>query len=110
MNHWEEWIKELCPELADWQVSIIAEAVGGAITEEHQIIAKLHEKVVMYETLLHKIHLYAAVTMNEEAVRDLIGNICNWSYAHRCGNGMHSYEEQQAIVRSAFEKLLDRRQ
>ncbi len=69
-------------------------------------LAELREKVVMYETLLHKIQLHAAVTMNSKAVGDLIGNICNWSYAHRCGNGEHSDEEQAAIVRSAFEKLL----
>lgn len=69
-------------------------------------LAELREKVIMYEKLLHKIQLHASVTMNSKAVGDLIGNICNWSYAHRCGNGMNSDEEQAAIVRSAFEQLL----
>ena len=98
----KDWVKGLCPEIADWQADIIAEQYDNDMAE-------LREKVVMYETLLHKIQLHAQVTMNSEAVHDLIGNICNWSYAHRCGNGEHSDEEQDALVRSAFLKLLDRK-
>lgn len=69
----------------------------------------LREKVLMYETLMHKIQLHAQVTMNEDALNDLIGNICNWSRAHRCGDGLNTPDVQEMIIRGAFEKLLDRR-
>ena len=67
----------------------------------------LREKVRIYEELLHKIQLHADVTMNEKAVRKLIANICDWSYAHRVGNGALSQEEQKEYVKRAFDKLLE---
>ena len=44
--------------------------------------------------------------MDGQKVGKLIDNINSWSYAHRCGNGEHS-EEQQAIIDKAFKKLRD---
>ena len=70
----------------------------------------LREQVQVYEQLLHKIHLNAEVVMDHEVVGDLITNICRWSYAHRCGNGENSEQEQDEIVRAAFDKLLDTRE
>lgn len=70
-------------------------------------LKELREKVEVYEALLHKIQLHAQVTMDHERVRILIGNICAWSYAHRCGNGEISEDEQKCRVRFQFNKLLD---
>jgi len=69
-------------------------------------LVELREKVQMYEQLLHKIQCNAEVIMDHEVVGDLITNICRWSYAHRCGNGENSEQEQDDIVRCAFDKLL----
>ena len=66
----------------------------------------LREKVDVYERLLHKIQLNAQVIMDHEVIKDLIGNICDWSYAHRQGNGELSNEEQDKLIRYHFEKLL----
>ena len=67
----------------------------------------LHQEVAQYRKLLHAIQLHAAVTMNGNAVGKLIQNICNWSYAHRCGNGEFTGPQQQRIITEAFWKLLD---
>lgn len=69
-------------------------------------LAELREKTQVYEQLLHKIQLNAEVVMDHAVVGDLIRNICSWSYAHRRGNGEYSEQEQDAIVRSAFDRLL----
>lgn len=70
----------------------------------------LREKVEVYERLLHKIQLNAEVIMDSDVLKDLIRNICNWSYAHRQGNGEFSYEEQDELIRRKFEKLLESRE
>ncbi len=92
----KDWLRELCPELGPWQVELIAEEFGS-----------LNEKVIMYETLLHKIQLHADVTMNGVKLGQLIRNICDWSYAHRVGNGQYSDEEREEIIKAAFDKLLE---
>ena len=69
-------------------------------------LAELREKVQVYEKLLHRIQTNAEVVMDHEVVGDLITNICRWSYAHRSGNGENSEAEQDAIIRSAFDRLL----
>jgi hypothetical protein len=45
------------------------------------------EKIEIYEAILHKIQLYAEVTMDSQKLHDLIEKICRWSYSHRQGNG-----------------------
>lgn len=65
----------------------------------------LKEKVVMYERFLHQLQMNAEVTMDADVVKQLIDNACSWSYAHRCGNGLLTEEEQQAIIDQAFDKL-----
>lgn len=121
----KEWLEELCPEIAPWQVALIAEAFSERDAELADLKAchanllesllsksniDLAKKVEVYETLLHKIQMHADVTMNADKVAQLIRNICNWSYAHRCGNGEHSEEEQAKIIQSAFDKLLETKQ
>lgn len=65
------------------------------------------EKIIKYESLLHMLQLNAEVAMNSKNVGKLIDNICHWSYAHRVGNGMFSYDEQNDIIEKAFHKLID---
>jgi hypothetical protein len=65
----------------------------------------LKEKVRVYEQFLHLLQMHAEVTLNGEMMRRLISNACRWSYAHRCGNGELSDEDQQKLVDAAFERL-----
>jgi hypothetical protein len=36
-----DWIKELCPEIADWQAELIDEAVAARIAAEREACAKV---------------------------------------------------------------------
>jgi hypothetical protein len=65
------------------------------------------EKIRVYEALLHRIQLYAEVTMDNEHVYKLISNICRWSYAHRMGNGTFTEEKQNECIEKEFRKLLE---
>lgn len=58
-----------------------------------------------YENFLHLLQLHAEVTMNPSKVKKLISNACEWSYAHRCGNGELSEKEINKRIKKAFEKL-----
>jgi len=64
------------------------------------------EKIRQYEAFFHGLQMYQ-LAMNSKAISKLISNACDWSYAHRVGNGQLSNEEQQAIIDRAFNKLLD---
>lgn len=64
------------------------------------------EKIKIYEELLHRIQIYAEVTMDNEKLSKLLRNICNWSYSHRVGNGCLTQEEQNELIKESFEKLL----
>ena len=37
----KDWIKELCPEISDWQVELIDEAVQRAVAAERDACAKV---------------------------------------------------------------------
>jgi hypothetical protein len=37
----KEWVKELCPEIADWQAELIAEAAQDRIEAERNACAKV---------------------------------------------------------------------
>jgi hypothetical protein len=74
---------------------------------QFNIMATQKEKLAVYEKVLHQLQLYAEVTMNGEKVNELIGLICSWSYAHRCGNGELSDKEQQRIIDKALQRLKD---
>lgn len=65
----------------------------------------LEEKVRVYEALLHDLQLHSEVTLNHNAVVEILKNVCSWSYAHRSGNGELSDEEIQERIDNAFEKL-----
>ena len=66
------------------------------------------QKIEIYEELLHRIQLYAEVTLDYEKLNNLIRNICRWSYAHRVGNGYSPIEELDKRIENATKKLLER--
>lgn len=65
---------------------------------------ELKEKVHIFYELMHDLQMYRFCCKHEK-IGAIIDKMCNWSYAHRVGNGMYSAEEQQAIVDKAFESL-----
>jgi hypothetical protein len=77
----------------------------GVGSDEGGKLAELVKKVEMYEGLLHDVQMHAEVTLRGDRVSELIANICRWSYAHRVGNGENTEEEQDKMVRKAFERL-----
>lgn len=64
------------------------------------------EKVAKYEELFHLIQIQN-IAMNNENIHWLVKNICDWSYAHRLGNGELSDEEQEKVIERAFHKLTE---
>jgi Tfp pilus assembly protein PilN len=65
----------------------------------------LREKVAVYEDLLHSLQMYAAVTLDQAAIAHALSIICDWSYAHRQGNGELTEEQQDNLVRKHFDRL-----
>lgn len=65
------------------------------------------EKIQKYEELLHKIQMCAEVTMDNEKLKRLISNICDWSYAHRAGDGVLSERQIKKNVELKFNKLTE---
>lgn len=68
-------------------------------------MATVHEKVAVYESLLHAIQMAREVTMDERRLARLLNQICTWSYAHRSGNGEISQAEQKRRIEKAFKEL-----
>lgn len=68
-------------------------------------IEQLREKVATYERLLHDINMYAAITLDSQTMKEIISLICEWSYAHRVGNGQLSDEEQAEMVQKMYNRL-----
>jgi len=67
----------------------------------------LKEKLAIYENILHAIQLNAEICLNSDNMKKIIGRICDWSYAHRVGNGALSEEEQQNQIDTALYRLQD---
>lgn len=65
------------------------------------------EKIQKYEELLHKIQMCAEVTMDNEKLKRLISNICDWSYAHRAGDGVLTQKQIKKNVELKFNKLTE---
>ena len=65
----------------------------------------LREKREVYEDLLHSLQMYAAVTLDQAAIAHALSIICDWSYAHRQGNGELTEEQQDNLVRKHFDRL-----
>ena len=62
------------------------------------------EKIQMYEQFLHNLQMYSFCGRGD-LIEILLNNACNWSYAHRAGNGELSEEEQDAAIHRKFWKL-----
>jgi hypothetical protein len=75
-----------------------------SVVETKEVI-DLREKVEVYEQLMHELHFASSVSMSHERVMQLLEIISHWSYAHRCGNGEYSEEEQQEIIDRSFERI-----
>lgn len=41
-----EWIKELCPEIAEWQAELIAEHIEGHVAVEREACARVCEAFI----------------------------------------------------------------
>jgi len=65
----------------------------------------MHEKIEVYEALLHDLYFHSTVTMRHDAVMDCLNRIGAWSYAHRQGNGAFSMKEQQELIDHHFWNL-----
>lgn len=75
------------------------------MTAPQSEIDRLRGKVATYERLLHDINMYAAITLDSQTMKEIISLICEWSYAHRVGNGQLSDEEQAEMVQKAYNRL-----
>jgi hypothetical protein len=64
------------------------------------------EKILQYESFLHKINL-CCLTGNQEGISELISNAEIWSYNHRRGNGEIPDGELQKMINYSFWKLCD---
>lgn len=62
----------------------------------------LRRKVEVYESLMHQIQLFRSVTMDEPALIHLLDVVCDWSYAHRSGNGE---VDNDALVKKHLDRL-----
>jgi len=51
----------------------------------------------VYEQFMHQVQMYALVH-NQLKLNEAITLMCDWSYAHRVGNGEYSERQQQRIV------------
>lgn len=62
------------------------------------------ERLKIYERFFHQINVYC-ITMNNDKIREAVGLIDSWSYAHRAGNGELSPSEQKRQVESVINKM-----
>jgi hypothetical protein len=65
-------------------------------------------KTKVYEQLMHDIQMYSCVSLNPEKLQRLIRIVCDWSYAHRAGNGEYTDEEQEQLINKQFRRLQSR--
>ena len=57
----KDWIKELCPELADWQTELIAEQAQKDVAAEREACAKVCDEVGGRDTDCHAWDAAAAI-------------------------------------------------
>lgn len=65
----------------------------------------LKEKVLMYESFLHKINMYC-ITGDQPGIAELVKNADRWSYMHRAGEFTRDSHRDRNI-NNAFMKLCD---
>jgi hypothetical protein len=101
-TYFKEWLAVLGVEVDDY--IYFCAAIDENKHHESEI-AQLRNKVNTYEDILHKIQMNADVVMNPGKVEKLIKGICDWSYAHRSGNGELSEQEQDERIALALNTL-----
>ena len=60
------------------------------------------EKLEVWETLAHNLQMCRHATMDREKLTEIIDLMCNWSYAHRVGNGELDNDK---VVAKFYEKM-----
>lgn len=68
-------------------------------------LADCLDKIKVYEDLFHDIQLYKDVVMDYESLAKALDIICDWSYAHRAGNGVLTDSEIRGAVKRQFLRL-----
>jgi hypothetical protein len=68
-------------------------------------LAECLDKIKVYEDLFHDIQLYRDVTMDNGSLLKALDIICDWSYAHRAGNGERTEDEVKEAVKRQFLRL-----
>lgn len=83
-----------------------AELCNGieAAKEHERRMAELERKNRIYESVFHRLQM-CEITGDNGKVREILEKICNWSYAHRSGNGELSEDEEIAQVEQALLSL-----
>lgn len=72
--------------------------------DEAAELRRLREEVAIWRRVGHRIQAFAAVTGDHERLGKQIARICDWSYAHRCGNGEI---DNEPLVAEALKRLAD---
>lgn len=68
-------------------------------------LADCLDKIKVYEDLFHDIQLYKDVIMDYESLAKALDIICDWSYAHRAGNGELTDDEINNAIKRQFLRL-----
>lgn len=102
--YFAQWLEVL--NVSEYDYNVLCDAIDNSKIPKRPEKEVLAEKVKVYEQLMHKIQLLA-FTGNDELIRRTLDMICDWSYAHRSGNGELTDEEQEERIRQQFEKLKD---
>ena len=66
------------------------------------------DKIEVYEDVLHRIQSLRDVTMDSDGLNELLDKICNWSYAHRMGDGMLSDAQRNELIETSFWRLSEK--
>ncbi len=53
----KDWIKKLCPEIADWQIDLIVAEIGLAVAAEREACAKVCEDIPLPQNPPELTHL-----------------------------------------------------
>jgi len=62
------------------------------------------EELVLWRRVGHAINM-ACTCGNNERIRNIVGAIDSWSYAHRQGNGDITEEEQEELINNKLRRL-----
>lgn len=102
-QYFKEWLTELCID-EDRYLELCA--VIDADKVHNSEIQELRRKNRIYESVLHRIQM-CEITGDSQKVKDIVHKICDWSYAHRSGNGELSEDEENERIEQALQILKD---